>query len=42
VNRAFLEAIERSDDGSYFARLRGLAEPLPVSRRLAGELKTRL
>jgi two-component system response regulator AlgR len=42
VNRAFLEAIERSDDGSYFARLRGIAEPLPVSRRLAGELKARL
>lgn len=42
VNRAFLEAIERNEDGSYYARLRGMAEPLPVSRRLAAELKARL
>jgi two-component system response regulator AlgR len=42
VNRTFLEAIERRDDGSYLARVRGMPEPLPVSRRLAGELKARL
>jgi two-component system response regulator AlgR len=42
VNREFLESVERREDGSYVARLRGVEEPLPVSRRLAGELKTRL
>ena len=42
VNRDFLEAIERQADGSYLARVRGMAEPLAVSRRLAGELKARL
>jgi two-component system response regulator AlgR len=42
VNRDFLEAIERREDGSCVARLRGIDELLPVSRRLAGELKTRL
>jgi two-component system response regulator AlgR len=42
VNRDFLEAIERREDGGYEARVRGLDEPLPVSRRLAGELKARL
>ncbi len=42
VNRAFLEAVERQADGSYLARVRGMADPLPVSRRLAGELKARL
>jgi two-component system, LytTR family, response regulator AlgR len=42
VNRDFLEAVDRREDGSYVARLRGMDEPLPVSRRLAGELKARL
>jgi len=42
VNRAFLEAVERQADGSYLARVRGMPEPLAVSRRLAGELKARL
>jgi two-component system response regulator AlgR len=42
VNRDFLEAIERREDGSYEARVRGLDALLPVSRRLAGELKARL
>lgn len=42
VNREFIEAVERSDDGTHLIRLRGIAEPLPVSRRLAGELKARL
>jgi two-component system response regulator AlgR len=41
VNRDFLEAIERREDGSYEARVRGLDALLPVSRRLAGELKAR-
>ena len=42
VNRDFLEAIERREDGSCVARVRGLPEALPVSRRLAAELKARL
>lgn len=42
VNRDFLEGVERREDGSYVARVRGLEEPLPVSRRLASELRTRL
>lgn len=42
VNRDFIEAIERQPDGQHVVRLRGIAEPLPVSRRLAGEIKTRL
>jgi two-component system, LytTR family, response regulator AlgR len=36
-----LEAIERSAEGQYFVRLRGLGTPLAVSRRMAGELKER-
>jgi two-component system response regulator AlgR len=42
VNRDCIEAVERRDDGSYLVRLRGMTEPLPVSRRLAGDLKLRL
>lgn len=42
VNRDFIEAVERQEDGSCVVRLRGMDEALPVSRRLAGELKTRL
>jgi two-component system, LytTR family, response regulator AlgR len=42
VNREFIESVERCDDGTHLIRLRGIAEPLPVSRRLAGELKARL
>lgn len=42
VNRDFIEAIERNADGQHSIRLRGLDKPLPVSRRLVGELKTRL
>ena len=41
VNVAHLEGIERSEDGRYSVRLAGLAAPLPVSRRLAGELLER-
>jgi two-component system, LytTR family, response regulator AlgR len=36
-----LERIERNADGQYFVRLRGCEAPLPVSRRMAGELKER-
>lgn len=41
VNAAHLEGIERSEDGRYSVHLAGLAAPLPVSRRLAGELLER-
>jgi two-component system response regulator AlgR len=41
VNAKHLEAIERDPDGQYFVRLRGQAERLGVSRRMAGELKDR-
>ena len=37
-----LERIERTAEGQYFVHLRGCQSPLPVSRRLAGELKERL
>ena len=36
-----LERIERNAEGQYFVRLRGSEAPLPVSRRMAGELKER-
>lgn len=42
VNRDYIEAIERDADGAHQIRLRGIESPLPVSRRLAGDLKTRL
>jgi two-component system response regulator AlgR len=42
VNREFIASVERNDDGTHLIRLRGMPEPLPVSRRLAGELKARL
>jgi two-component system response regulator AlgR len=42
VNRSCIEAIERRPDGNWVVRLRGLSGTLPVSRRLAGELKARL
>jgi len=42
VNRDFIEAVERDAEGHHLIRLRGLAEPMPVSRRLVTELKTRL
>ncbi len=41
VSVQHLEAIERDTDGQYFVRLRGLAERLAVSRRMAGELRER-
>ncbi|HEY4748997.1 MAG TPA: LytTR family DNA-binding domain-containing protein, partial [Steroidobacteraceae bacterium] len=37
----YLERIERNAEGQYFMHLRGCATPLPVSRRMAGELKER-
>jgi two-component system, LytTR family, response regulator AlgR len=42
VNREFIASVERNEDGTHLIRLRGMPEPLPVSRRLAGELKARL
>ena len=36
-----LERIERRADGQYLVYLRGVEAPLPVSRRMAGELKER-
>jgi two-component system response regulator AlgR len=42
VNRQFIEAIERTADGTHQIRLRGIDDTLPVSRRLAGDLKTQL
>jgi two-component system, LytTR family, response regulator AlgR len=36
-----LERIERNAEGQYFVRLRGCDAPLPVSRRMAAELKER-
>jgi two-component system, LytTR family, response regulator AlgR len=37
----YLERIERGADGQYLVHLRGCEAPLPVSRRMAGELKER-
>jgi two-component system response regulator AlgR len=42
VNRDFIESVERHADGTHAIRLRGIAEAVPVSRRLAGDLKARL
>jgi two-component system response regulator AlgR len=36
-----LERIERNAEGQYCVHLRGCSAPLPVSRRMAGELKER-
>lgn len=41
VNTRFLERIARDANGQHFVHLRGLAEPLEVSRRMAGDLKDR-
>jgi len=41
VGARHLERIERNGDGQYFVRLRGCEAPLPVSRRMAGELRER-
>jgi two-component system, LytTR family, response regulator AlgR len=42
VNRDFIEAVERDAEGHHAIRLRGVNEPMAVSRRLVSELKTRL
>jgi two-component system response regulator AlgR len=42
VNRSCIESIERRPDGNWVMHVRGLAETLPVSRRLAGDLKSSL
>ena len=41
VSVRYLERIERNADGQYYVRLQGCADPLQVSRRMAGELRER-
>jgi two-component system, LytTR family, response regulator AlgR len=41
VNTRYLERIARDASGQHFVHLRGLTEPLEVSRRMAGDLKDR-
>jgi len=42
VNIGHLESVERSDEGQYVVRVRGCADALQVSRRMAGELRAKL
>ena len=41
VNTKYLERIARDASGQHFVHLRGMAIPLEVSRRMAGDLKDR-
>jgi two-component system, LytTR family, response regulator AlgR len=41
VNTKYLERITRDSSGQHFVHLRGHAQPLEVSRRMAGDLKDR-
>jgi two-component system, LytTR family, response regulator AlgR len=41
VNTRYLERIARDASGQHFVHLRGMTEPLEVSRRMAGDLKDR-
>ena len=41
VNTKYLERIARDASGQHFVHLRGMAEALEVSRRMAGDLKDR-
>jgi two-component system response regulator AlgR len=41
VNTKYLERIARDASGQHFVHLRGVPEPLEVSRRMAGDLKDR-
>jgi two-component system response regulator AlgR len=41
VNTRYLERIARDASGQHFVHLRGMDEPLEVSRRMAGDLKDR-
>jgi two-component system, LytTR family, response regulator AlgR len=41
VSTRYLDAVERNAQGQYVVRLRGCAEVLPVSRRMASELRER-
>jgi two-component system response regulator AlgR len=41
VNTRYLERIARDASGQHFVHLRGMSEPLEVSRRMAGDLKDR-
>ncbi|MDP6437068.1 MAG: LytTR family DNA-binding domain-containing protein [Gammaproteobacteria bacterium] len=42
VRLSAIESVERAENGHYFARVRGLAEPCQVSRRHVKNLKARL
>jgi two-component system response regulator AlgR len=42
VNLGHLDAVERNEEGQYLVRVRGCAESLQVSRRMAGELRAKL
>jgi two-component system, LytTR family, response regulator AlgR len=41
VNTRYLERIARDASGQHFVHLRGVTEPMEVSRRMAGDLKDR-
>jgi two-component system response regulator AlgR len=41
VNTRYLERIARDASGQHFVHLRGMSQPLEVSRRMAGDLKDR-
>jgi len=41
VNTRYLERIARDASGQHFVHLRGMEQPLEVSRRMAGDLKDR-
>jgi two-component system, LytTR family, response regulator AlgR len=41
VNTKYLERIARDASGQHFVHLRGMEQPLEVSRRMAGDLKDR-
>jgi two-component system response regulator AlgR len=41
ISARYLDTIERDANGQYCVRLRGIPEPLPVSRRMAAELRGR-
>jgi two-component system response regulator AlgR len=41
VNTRYLERIARDATGQHFVHLRGMSQPLEVSRRMAGDLKDR-
>ena len=42
VSAAFLESIQRDEDGHYQAKLRNCEESLPISRRLVAQVRRRM